>query len=48
MDQTLVQRYEVWSNIVKSIGIYECSFFGQRNNFTDFRQKSNLKCKEFP
>lgn len=32
-----------YSDNVESIDIHECSFFGQRNDFTDFCQKSNLK-----
>lgn len=43
MDENFVQRYRVSSNNVKSIDIHECSLFGQRNNFTDFCRKLNLK-----
>lgn len=31
------------SNNIKSIDIHKCSFFGQRNNFTDFCRKFDLK-----
>ena len=43
MDETFVQKYGVSSNILKSIGVHECSFFGQCNNFTNFCRKFDLK-----
>lgn len=43
MDGSFVQIYKISSNNLESIDIHECSFFGQRNNFTDFCRKFNLK-----
>ena len=39
----LSKDMEFSSNNIKSIDIHKCSFFGQRNNSTDFCWKFDLK-----
>lgn len=43
MDEASSKDMKLSSKNSKGIDIHECSFFGQRNNSTDFCQKFDLK-----